>query len=79
MRSSGESRTGSVKGFEPARASKEKGERSGQAYPPATVVVAGGSSEEDPFVVKLDPSDPGHPKVRAVFRGRPRSADHCGK
>jgi len=62
-RTSYESRTGSVKGFELTPVQQEKGSGR-QALPPAAaVVVAKGASEEDPFVVKLDQCDPSHPKV----------------
>lgn len=77
-RSSCDSRTGSVKGFELANREKEKGKGLGQAPLPVAAVVAKVTPEEDPFMVKLDPSDPSHPKVRTTppfFCGRPGSAE----
>jgi len=66
-RSSSESRTVSVKGFKPTLASREKENMPSQAPLPVAVVVADGAVE-DPFMVKLDQSDPSHPKVCIFLR-----------
>lgn len=66
-RSSCDSRTVSIKGFDPALANREKEKGLGQAPLPAAAVVAKGTPE-DPFVVKLDQNDPTHPKVRTALR-----------
>jgi len=65
-RTSCESRAVGVKAVGPPLVSREKGEGLGQTTLPAPVVVAKATLEEDPFVVKLDQSDPSHPKVCVI-------------
>ena len=60
---SDKSRTGDVKGLEPALESQENEKSSGLSLPPIITVVEKIPVEKDPFLVQLDQNDPSHPRV----------------